>query len=121
PDRILEADAEQAHVSVDAKINNINFRKLRKRIRDAKIAALFINHTYMTMPKFGIAEEVVKGGSECYFMSTLILKTKRRGDLKRTVKGVDEKYGVHSLLEVKKGHLGGSKAVTPFYIVGQGI
>jgi RecA/RadA recombinase len=121
PDAILEADAEDHHVSVDAKINNKEVRKLRKRVRDHKIAALFINHTYMTMPKFGIAEEVVKGGSEMFFMSTLILKTKRRGWLKRTIDNVDEKFGVHSLLEVFKGHLGGSKATTPFYIVGQGI
>lgn len=121
PDRILDSDAEDAHVSVDAKINNTNVRKLRKRIRNNKIAALFINHTYMTMPKFGIAEEVIKGGAEMFFMSTLILKTKRRGWLKRTIGGVDEKFGVHSLLEVFKGHLGGSKATTPFYIVGQGI
>lgn len=121
PDRILDADAEQAHVSVEAKINNVAVRKLRKRIKTAKVASLFINHSYYTMPKFGIAEEVVKGGSEMFFMSTLILKTKRRGWLKRTVDGVDEKFGTHSLLEVFKGHLGGSKATTPFYIVGQGI
>lgn len=121
PDAILEADAENQHVSVDAKINNKEIRKMRKRVRDNKIAAIFINHTYMTMPKFGIAEEVVKGGSEMFFMSTLILKTKRRGWLKRTIDKVDEKFGVWSLLEVFKGHLGGSKATTPFYIVGQGI
>ena len=121
PDRILESDAEDAHVSVDAKINNIEVRKLRKRLKIADVTALFINHTYMTMPKFGVAEEVVKGGSEIFFMSTLILKTKRRGWLKRTVNKVDERFGVWSLLEVFKGHLGGSKATTPFYIVGQGI
>lgn len=121
PDAILDSVAEQKHVSVDAKINNTEIRKLRKRIRDNKIAALFINHTYFTMPKFGIPEEVVKGGAEMFFMSTLILKTKRRGWLKRTVNSIDEKFGVWSLLEVFKGHLGGAKATTPFYIVGQGI
>lgn len=121
PDKILDSEAEDAHVSVDAKINNKEIRKLRKRIRDNRVVALFIGHTYFTMPKFGIAEEVIKGGSEMFFMSTLILKTKRRAWLKRTVAGTDEKFGVHSLLEVFKGHLGGVKAVTPFYIVGQGI
>jgi RecA/RadA recombinase len=121
PDKILESDAEDFHVSVEAKINNTSVRKLRKRIRMNGIAALFINHSYFTMPKFGIPEEVIKGGAEMFFMSTLILKTKRRGWLKRTINGVDEKIGSHSLLEVFKGHLGGSKAITPFYIVGQGI
>lgn len=121
PDAILDSDAEDKHVSVDAKINNTEVRKIRKRIRDNKIAAFFINHSYWTMPKFGVAEEVVKGGSEMFFMSTLILKTKRRAWLKRTINQIDERFGVHSLLEVFKGHLGGSKATTPFYIVGQGV
>jgi RecA/RadA recombinase len=121
PDRILESDAEDSHVSVEAKINNINVRKLRKRIKTCKATALFINHGYMTLPKFGVAKEVIKGGSEMYYMSTLILKTKRRAWLKRTINGIDEKFGTHSLLEVFKGHLGGIKATTPFYIVGQGI
>lgn len=121
PDAILDSDAEDKHVSVDAKINNTEVRKIRKRIKNNKIAAFFINHSYMTMPKFGYAEEVVKGGSEMFFMSTLILKTKRRAWLKRTINSIDERFGVHSLLEVFKGHLGGSKATTPFYIVGQGV
>lgn len=121
PDAILDSDAEDKHVSVDAKINNTEVRKIRKRIRDNKIAAFFINHSYWTMPKFGVAEEVVKGGSEMFFMSTLILKTKRRAWLKRDINKIAERFGVHSLLEVFKGHLGGSKATTPFYIVGQGV
>lgn len=121
PDAIDEAEAGDAHVSVDAKINNKEVRKMKKRMRVNKIAFLFINHSYWTMPKFGIAKEVVKGGSEIYYMSTLILKTKRREWLKRTVDGIDEKFGSHSLLEVFKGHLGGSKATTSFYIVGQGV
>lgn len=121
PDSILESNAEDKHVSVDAKINNTNIRKLRKRIRDNRIIALFINHSYWTMPRFGAPEEVIKGGSEMFFMSTLILKTKRRAWLKREIEKIPEKYGVHSLLEVFKGHLGGAKAITPFYIVGQGI
>lgn len=121
PDAILDSEAEDKHVSVDAKINNTNVRKLRKRIRDNKIIALFINHSYWTMPKFGAPEEVVKGGAEMFFMSTLILKTKRRGWLKREINKVEEKFGVWALLEVFKGHLGGSKAITPFWIVGQGV
>jgi RecA/RadA recombinase len=121
PDAILDSDAEDKHVSVDAKINNTEIRKLRKRIKMNKITAIFINHSYWTMPKFGIAEEVIKGGAEMFFMSTLILKTKRRAWLKRTINKVDERFGVHSLLEVFKGHLGGAKATVPMYVVGQGI
>jgi RecA/RadA recombinase len=121
PEAIQEADAEDSHVSVEAKINNKEIRKIRKQLRDNKIAAFFINHSYWTMPKFGAAKEVIKGGSEMYFMSTLILKTKRRGWLDRTINKIDERFGVWSLLSVFKGHLGGSKATTPFWIVGQGV
>jgi len=121
PDSILEADAEDHHVSVEAKINNKEIRKLRKMLRDSGACAVFINHTYMTMPKFGIAKEVIKGGSEMYFMSTLILKTKRREWLDRQVDGMRQRYGTHSHLEVFKGHLGGSRNTTDFYIVEKGI
>lgn len=122
PDSILEEeDAGDAHVSVEAKINNKNIRKLRQRIRKTRVTAVFINHTYKTMPKFGIPEEILKGGSEMFFMSSLILKTKRRAWLTRTVDGQTQKFGVHALLEVFKGHLGGRRTTTEFYIVPEGV
>ncbi|PWU06080.1 MAG: hypothetical protein C5B47_08095 [Verrucomicrobia bacterium] len=121
PDAILEAEAEDQHVSVEARVNNKEIRKLRQKARKYKIAMLIINHSYFSLPKFGVPEEIVKGGTESFYLSTLILKTKRRAWLKRTIDGIDEKFGVHSLLEVFKGHLGGAKATTPFYIVPQGI
>lgn len=121
PDAILDSEAEQKHVSVEAKINNTQVRRMRKRVRKNNIAAIFINHTYMSMPKFGIAKEIVKGGSEIFFMSTLIVKTKRRAWLSREIKSMKQKYGIHALLEVFKGHLGGRKTTTEFYIVDKGI
>lgn len=121
PDAILEADADSHHVSVEAKINNKEIRKLRSKVRLLNITAVFINHSYMTMPKFGIPKEVIKGGSEMYFMSSLILKTKRRAWLDREVKGMRQRYGTHSHLEVYKGHLGGKRNTTEFFIVEGGI
>ena len=119
PDSVLDADAEQKHVAVDAKINNQQVRRLRQMIRKLDISAIMINHSYMTMPPF--PKEVIKGGSELYFMSTLILKTRRRGWIKRTIKGLEQKYGVHCHLDVMKGHLSGRKTKTEFYIVEHGI
>lgn len=121
PDAIDTAEAEDHHVAVEAKINNKEIRKLKKRARKYKVAILIINHSYKTMPKYGAPEEIIKGGEEMFFMSTLILKTMRRAWLTREIEGIDEQFGVHSLLKVFKGHLGGAKATTPFYIVGQGI
>lgn len=121
PDAMEDAEAEDQHVSLEAKINNKEIRKMRAWVRKYKICAVFINHSYWTMPKYGAPKEVIKGGAEMYFMSTLIIKTKRRGPLDRDINNVEERIGAWSILEVFKGHLGGSKAKTEFYIVGQGV
>lgn len=121
PDALLEADAGDFHVSVEAKINNKEVRKCRQAVKRSNIAAVFINHTYMDMPKFGIAKEILKGGKEMFYLSTLIIKTKRRAWLDRQVNGLAQRYGSHSLLEVFKGHLGGEKTTTEFWVVGKGI
>lgn len=121
PDALLQAEADDFHVSVEAKINNKEVRKARQAIKRSNIAAVFINHTYMDMPKFGIAKEILKGGKEMFYLSTLIIKTKRRAWLDRQVDGLSQRYGAHSLLEVFKGHLGGEKTTTEFWVVGKGI
>lgn len=121
PDAIIEAEAEDHHVSVEAKINNKEVRKIRQRIRHNKICAIFINHTYRDMPKYGAPKEILKGGSEMFFMSTLIVKTRRKSWLEREVKGMKQKYGTQSMLEVFKGHLGGRKTTTEFFIIETGI
>lgn len=121
PDALLEAESDAHHVSVEAKINNKEVRKARQAIKRSNIAAVFINHTYMDMPKFGIAKEILKGGKEMFYLSTLIIKTKRRAWLDRQVGGLAQRYGAHSLLEVFKGHLGGEKTTTEFWVVGKGI
>lgn len=121
PDALLEADSGDFHVSVEAKINNKEVRKARQAIKRSNISAVFVNHTYMDMPKFGIAKEILKGGKEMFYLSTLILKTKRRAWLDRQVGGLLQRYGAHSLLEVFKGHLGGERTTTEFWVVGKGI
>jgi len=120
-EKVLDSNAEKAHVSVEAKINNTNVRKVRQKIRSTNAATMFINHHYMTMPTFGYAKEQLKGGAELYFMSTLIVKTARLEDLTRTVGGIKEVYGIKSSLKCKKGHLGPVKATTEFYIAAPGI
>lgn len=118
---MMEAESDAHHVAVEAKLNNKEIRKLKAKVRRNDICAIFINHTYMTMPTFGISKEVLKGGTEMFYMSTIIVKTKRREWLKRTIKGMPQKYGIHGLLEVFKGHVGGRKTTTDFYIVDKGI
>lgn len=121
PDAILKGEAEDFHVAVEAKINNKEVRKARQAIKRSGVTAVFVNHTYLSMPKFGVPVEVLKGGKEMFYLSTLIIKTKRMSWLDRQVKGLKERYGSHSLLEVFKGHLGGSRTTTEFWVVGKGI
>ena len=119
-DKIIESEAEDAHVAVDAKINNMEVRKLKKPLRESGLAAVFINHTYMTMPRFGYSKKVVKGGSELFYLSTLILETKKIKKLTREFTSVENKYGIEAKIEVFKGHLGNAMAY-PFYVVTRGI
>lgn len=121
PESLLSADSEDHHVSVEAKINNKEIRKIRFPVKKANVACVFINHTYMSMPKWGIAKEILKGGTEMFFLSTLIVKTKRRAWLDRVVNKVDIRYGIHTLLEVMKGHMSGERPTTEFFVVGKGI
>lgn len=121
PDALLKAEAEDFHVAVEAKINNKEVRKARQAIKRSGVTAVFVNHTYMDMPKFGIAKEITKGGKELYYLSTLIVKTKRRAWLDRQVNGLQERYGAHSLLEVIKGHFSGRRTTTEFWVVDKGI
>ncbi len=121
PESMLAADSEDHHVSVEAKINNKEIRKIRFPVKKANVACVFINHTYWSMPKWGAAKEILKGGTEMFYLSTLIVKTKRRAWLDRVANKIDIRYGIHSLLEVMKGHMQGDRPTTEFYIVGKGI
>ncbi len=121
PDSIITADAEDFHVAVEAKLNNKQVRKLRQTVKRNNIAFLYINHTYMSMPKFGIAKEIMKGGSELFYMSTLILKTQRKSWLQRTVDKIEQKFGMETILKVFKGHFHGRKNDIPFYIVDRAV
>lgn len=120
PEGMIDADANDSHVALEAKVNNKEVRKNRKLVKDSNTALVIINHWYMTMPTFGISKKVTKGGTELYFFSTLIIETKRRAWLKRTFSGDDDKFGLQGTFEVMKGHVGG-KTSTTFFIVPQGV
>lgn len=117
-----EEEAGNAHVALEAKINNKNIRKHRSAIKELNIALLGVNHSYMTMPSPGKPpKEVVKGGEELYFLSTLILKTKKGAKLERGVKGETQKLGRITKFEVMKGHFHGRTINSDVYCVDIGI
>lgn len=123
PQKIMdEEEAGDAHVALEAKINNKNIRKLRASISKNDIALVGINHFYTTMPAPGKPpKEVIKGGEELYFMSTLILKTRKGAKIERGVKGETQKLGRVTKFEVVKGHFHGRTIASDVYVVDIGI
>lgn len=123
PSRIMADDAGDAHVAVEAKINNKNIRKLRSAIRRTNLACVFINHYYMTQPKtkYEMPELIIKGGEEMTFLSTLIIKTKQGAKIEREVKGETQKLGRVTRFEPIKGHFHGRTIVKDVYVVDKGI
>lgn len=110
PDAIMnEKDASKAHMAVEAKINNKMVRKLRQIIRRANLTAVFINHHYMTVPRspYEQPKEVLKGGTELYFMTTLAIRCKKGKKITRVFKGEDQRVGQTCHMETTKGHFSG--------------
>lgn len=123
PDKILSSEAGDAHVSVEAKINNKNARRLRASIKKSEIACVFINHYYMTMPRtpYEQAELIIKGGEELTFLSTLVLITKKGAKIDRTIKGEKQQIGRTTRFTVHKGHFHGRTIVKDVSVVDIGI
>lgn len=123
PDAIMgEKEAGKAHVAVEAKINNKNVRKLRQIIRRAKLTAVFINHSYWTMPQFPQRPvEVLKGGTEMYFMTTLAIRFNKGKKLDRDFKGDKQRIGQTVHVEVKKGHFSGRTIKKTLNIIDRGF
>lgn len=123
PDAIMnEKEAGKAHVAVEAKINNKNVRKLRQIIKRANLTAVFVNHSYMTMPKsmYERSEEVLKGGTEMYFMTTLAIRFKKGAMITREFKGSTQRIGQTVHIEVKKGHFAGRTMKKTLNIIDRG-
>lgn len=122
PESIQDSEAGDAHMSVEAKLNNKNVRRLRAMIKKANIALVGINHYYMTIPKFmQQAELVVKGGEELSFMSTLIVHAKQGAKIERNVQGEKQKIGRATKFTIHKGHFHGRTIDKTMNVVDIGI
>lgn len=123
PERILTSESGDAHVAVEAKLNNKNVRKLRQAIKKTALACVFINHYYMTQPKtpYEQAELIIKGGEELSFFSTLIIRTKQGAKIERTIDGQKQKIGRTTRFFVHKGHFHGRTIDKDVSVVDIGI
>lgn len=121
PDAIMESEAGQAHVAVQAKQNNQEVLKFRQSIRRLNIAAVLINHSYFSMGGYGAPEEIIKGGSELFFQSSLIIKCQKMGWIDRTQDKVKQIIGVKTKLRPFKGHLADIKGVVEVFMCGDTV
>lgn len=95
---------------VSAKENAYAIRKFNKLINKHMdkitgkhtIAILIINQVYQNIGSVGQTE---KGGTEIYYLSSVIIQLTRKGDLNRVKQGEKYKYGITTRAKVKKNHL----------------
>lgn len=86
------------------KFNKLSNKYMDKETGEETIATLVINQTYASIG-IGPSVQIEKGGSELYYLSSIIIQMTRKKDLTR-VKGGDKfKYGILSRAKVKKNHL----------------
>ncbi len=123
PQSIMESETGDAHVAVEAKLNNKNIRRLRQAIKNTDLACVFINHYYMTQPKskYEQSELIIKGGEELTFLSTLILRTKQGAKITRTVLGEEQQIGRTTRFYIHKGHFHGRTITKDVSVVDIGI
>lgn len=123
PDSIMESEAGDFHVAVEAKLNNKNVRRLRQAIKNTELACVFVNHYYMTQPKnkYEQSELIIKGGEELAFFSTLTIRTKQGAKITRTVLGEEQKIGRTTKFFVHKGHFHGRTIDKDVFVVDIGI
>ena len=123
PESIMTSEAGDAHVAVEAKLNNKNIRRLKQLIEKTETACVFINHYYMTQPKtkWEQSELIIKGGEEITFLSTLILRTKQGAKITRTVLGEEQQIGRTTRFFIHKGHFHGRTITKDVSVVDKGI
>lgn len=123
PESIMQSEVGDAHMAVEAKMNNKNVRRLRQSIKKTEMACCFINHYYHTNPKnkYEQSELIIKGGEEMTFLSTLIIRTKQGAKITRTVKGEEQQIGRTTRFYIQKGHFHGRTITKDVSVVDKGI
>jgi RecA/RadA recombinase len=99
------------------KFNKLANKYMNKETGEETIATLVINQTYASIG-MGAPAQIEKGGSELYYLSSVIIQLSRKGDLTRIRGGDRYKYGIVSKARAKKNHLfDGDECVADLEIV----
>lgn len=121
PDAIKEAEAGQATMAVQAKINNAQVIKFRQEIKKNNMAAILINHSYFEMGGYGAPKEILKGGKELLFHSTLVFKCQKMGWIDREKDSRKQIIGIKVKISPFKCHLSDLKGVSEVAMLGDVI
>jgi recombination protein RecA len=87
----------------------------------SKCGILFLNQSYTSMPSYGPPVETPYGGDGVPYSSALVLRTRRKMDLKMASGGKDSVIGLETLIEVKKNHITHKKLQASVYTVASGM
>ena len=86
------------------KFNKLSNKYINRETGEETIATLVINQTYASIG-MGAPGQIEKGGSEVYYLSSIIIQLSRKQDLNRVKNGEKYKYGIVTRAKVKKNHL----------------
>ena len=102
-------------------------RTLTKRVNHLlskvrqRVGILFLNQSYQSMPNFGPSVETPYGGEGVPYSSVLVLRFRRKGDLKMKIKGKDTVIGLETIIEVKKNHITHKRQISSVFTVASGM
>lgn len=94
--------------------------QLLSKVR-SKVGICLLNQSYQSMPSYGPSIETPYGGEGVPYSSALVLRFRRVGDLKITVKGKDVIVGLETKIEVKKNHITHKRPIGTVYTVASGM
>jgi RecA/RadA recombinase len=104
--------------AIKALTKRVNY--LLSKVR-SKTGILFLNQSYTSMPSYGPPVETPYGGDGVPYSSALVIRTRRKGDLKVTTAGKEGVIGLETLLEIKKNHITNKKVKASVYTVASGM
>jgi RecA/RadA recombinase len=86
------------------KLNKLASKHFNREIGEETIATLLINQTYSSIGN-GVSTQIEKGGSELYYLSSLVVQLTRKQDITKVKNGNKIKTGIVSRFKAKKNHL----------------
>lgn len=86
------------------KLNKLANKYFNRETGEETIATLIVNQTYASIG-MGVSTQIEKGGSELYYLSSLIVQLSRKQDITKVKNGNKIKTSIISRCKVKKNHL----------------